>query len=228
MKNTFCIPKQSTPYFTFPAHTITWKRDLSHLKTTLSSIDLDTFLSLYALATKNPKKAKRDVEIFRSKHPDHPEVLNLLTYIYLSCGKMRQGNGLIEKNYAKNSNYLFAKINFADLCLRRKNPQCIPHIFNKKFSLPELYPNKQLFHVSEFRGLMSLMGFYQIAIGNDQAAKQYHYLVAHIAPNHPATKILEKKIYATPTIFKRFILNLLPFFNNEKNQQQEAKNLTFP
>lgn len=207
MKNTLFIPEQKTPYFSLPSHTITWKQDLSHLENSFSKEDLETFLNLYAVAMENPRKAKKDVETFREKHPTHPEVLNLLTYLYISYRKVRKANRLIEENYAKNPDYLFAKINFADLCLRRKKPQKIPNIFNKKLSLRELYPSKKIFHVSEFRGFMILMGLYQISLGNKKAAEGYHYLAERVDPNHPGTKILEKKLYYKP-FYKRFILKI--------------------
>ncbi len=207
MKNTLFIPEQRTPYFTLPSHTVTWKQDLSHLENSFSKEDLKAFMKLYTLATENPRKAKKDVEAFKEKHPDHPEVLNLLTYLYLSCHKVRKANRLIEENYAKNPDYLFAKINFADLCLRRKQPQKIPNIFNKKMNLRALYPNKKMFHVSEFRGFMVLMGFYQISIRNRGAAEGYHYLAERVDPHHPGTKILEKKLYYIP-FYKKFILKI--------------------
>ena len=205
MKNTLFIPEQRTPFFILPPHTITWKQDLSHLEKSFSKKDLETFLMLYSLAGKTPRRVKKEVEIFLEKHPDHPEVLNLLTFLYLSCRKIRKGNRLIEENYIKNPDYLFAKINFADLCLRRKKPQIIPEIFNKKLNLRDLYPNKKMFHISEFRGFMVLMGFYQLSLGNREAAEGYHYLAKRVDPNHPGTKILEKKLYYIP-FYKRFIL----------------------
>lgn len=207
MKNTLFIPEQKTPHFTLPSHTITWKQDLSHLEKSFSKKDLKTFLDLYALAGENPRKAKKQVEAFKDKHPDHPEVLNLLTHIFLARRKIRKGDRLIEENYAKNPDCLFAKINFADLCLRRKKPQMVLKIFNNKLNLRDLYPNKKMFHISEFRGFIVLMGFYHISIRNRKAAEGYHYLVARIDPNHPGTKILAKKLYYNP-FYKRLILKL--------------------
>lgn len=206
MKNhTLKIPAQKTPDFSLPSHTVTWKQDLSHLKETFSDQDLSTYLELYEHASTNPKRAKKEVEAFLQKHPHHPEVLNLLTDLYLSARKMRKANRLIEENYRHNPDYLFAKINFADLCLRKKEAQKIPEIFNYKLNLPEQYPNKKMFHISEFRGFMILMGFYHLSIEKRSAAEGYHYLAARLDPEHPSTKILEKKIYYIP-LFKRFIL----------------------
>lgn len=190
-----------------PAHTITWDQDLSHLKKSFSEDDLGTYLLLYSLAEENPRKAIKGVEKFSESHPDHPEVLNLLTYLYLIRRKIWKTGRLIEENYAKNPDYLFAKINYADLCLRRKNFQKIPEIFNNNLNLQDLYPNKKLFHVSEFRGFMVLMGFYHHAIGKRATAECYHYLAVRVDPKHPGTKTLAKKLYYTPFL-KRFILKL--------------------
>lgn len=210
MKNqSLKIPAQKTPEFSLPPHTITWKQDLSHLKETFLKEEIETFLSLYEMALNNPRQAKKKVALFLEKHPHHPEILNLFTYLHLSLRKIRKANRLIEENYEHNPDYLFAKINFADLCLRRKQPQKIPEIFNQKFNLPELYPNKKMFHVSEFRGFMTLMGLYHLSIGKRSAAEGYHYLAARISPNHPSTKNLEKNLYYQP-FYKSFILKLFP------------------
>ncbi|NGX51598.1 MAG: hypothetical protein K1060chlam2_01470 [Chlamydiae bacterium] len=195
MKNTLFVPPQRTPHFSFPAHRITWNQELSHLKEGLSQDELERFLELYSRVQENPWESRKEIEEFREKHPDHPGVLNLLTFIYLSRRKVKRANKLIKENYERNPNYIFARINYADLCLRRYQQKKIAEIFDNKFSLSELYPDKKVFHVSEFRGFMVLMGFYHLAIGKREAAEGYHYLAARIDPNHPNTKILEKKLY---------------------------------
>ncbi|MGE0198615.1 MAG: tetratricopeptide repeat protein [Simkaniaceae bacterium] len=208
MKNTLFIPPQHTPHFTLPSHTITWEQDISHLKKGFSPKELDRFLDLYAKGQENPQKIQKGVELFKEDHPDHPEVLNLLTYVYLSKRKVRKANQLIQENYEKNPLYIFARINYADLCLRRKHPQKIPEIFDQKFNLRELYPEKKVFHVSEFRGFMVLMGFYHLSLGKQEAAEGYHYLAQRVDPHHPSTKILEKKLYIK-SFYKRLVSSIL-------------------
>jgi len=209
MKNTLFIPEQKTPHFYLPPHTVTWKQDLAHLKKSFSKKDLETFLSLYSLAETNPKKAKKEVEIFRNNHPDHPEVLNLLTYLNVRRKRIRQAERLIDENFQKNPDYLFARINYADLCLRRKKLQKIPELFNFKFNLRDFRPNKKMFHISEFRGFMVMMGHYHLLIQKREAAECYHYLAHRVDPQHPNTKVLQKKLYYKP-LYKRLILKLFP------------------
>lgn len=198
MKNALFIPEQRTPHFYLPSHTVTWEQDLSHLKKKFSQKELQKFLELYALAQEKPRRARKEIEAFRNDHPDHPEVLNLLTYLYIFSRKIRKGDQLIEENYKKNPEYFIGKINFADLCLRRKNPEKIPEIFNHKWNLTEMFPSKKIFHISEFRGFMIIMGLYHLSIGKREAAECYHYLAARVSPSHPSTRMLAKKLYYVP------------------------------
>jgi len=207
MKNTLFIPEQKTDHFYLPSHTVTWNQNLEHLERSFSKGDLETFLSLYEIAETDPKKALRQIEEFKKIYPNHPEVLNLLSYVYIRKKKIRQSDKLIEENFKKNPDYLFARINFADLCLRRKKPQKIPELFNHAFSLRDFCPEKNEFHISEFRGFTALMGHYHLQIKKLEIAECYHYLAHRTSPNHPSTKFLEKKLYYKP-FYKRLILKL--------------------
>ena len=206
MKNeTLVIPEQKTPHFYLPSHTITWKQDLFHLKQGFSEEDLETYLALYTLTQSEPKKAKKKVESFLENHPDHPEVLNLLTFLTIAQRKIRKGDQLIEENFQKNPDYLFARINYGDLCLRRKKLEKVPELFNYKGSLKEFLPQRKVFHFSEFRGFVLLMGYYNLALGNREVAECFHYLAYKVDPRHPSTKMLERKLYYI-SFYKRLIL----------------------
>ena len=101
MKNTLFIPEQKTLHFYLPPHTVTWKQDFSHLRKGLLKNDLETFLVLYSLAETDPKKAKKEAEIFQNNYPDHPEVLNLLSYLNIRRKRIRQAERLIDENFQK-------------------------------------------------------------------------------------------------------------------------------
>lgn len=206
--NTLIIPEQKTPHFTFPTHSVTWKQDLTHLKQSLKKEDLEVFLDLFDWAAERPKKAKAKIEALRLKYPIHPEILNFCSFIYLRLRKVKKADQFVVENYQNNPDYLFARINYADLCLRRKAYEEIPSIFKGKFNLKDQYPEKKTFHVSAFRGFMVVMGLYHLAIGEREKAICYHYLAHRVDPKHPNTKILEKKIYYLP-FYKKLINNIL-------------------
>ncbi len=195
---TLVIPAQKTPFFSFPAHTVTWKPSPRRATHTLDPQDATLFFSLHEQATTPSKKTLKTLEHLLDKYPTHPEILNLAASLYLFSKKQKKANHCIERNYAANPNYLFAKINYADLCLRRKKSANIPAIFNHKESLVALYPQRAVFHVSEFRGFVTVMGLYALALNNRNRASCYHYLAYRIDPHHPSTRVLQKKIYALP------------------------------
>ncbi len=193
---TLVIPAQKTPFFSFPAHTVTWKSSPMRAQQTLDPQDGALFFSVHAQATTPSKQTLKTIKHLLNKYPTHPEILNLAASLYLFSKKQKKANRCIERNYAANPDYLFAKINYADLCLRRKKSAQIPAIFNHQDSLVALYPQRTTFHVSEFRGFVTVMGLYALALGHRDRASCYHYLAYRVDPRHPSTRILQKKLYA--------------------------------
>ena len=54
---------------------------------------------------------------------------------------------IIIKNYQINPSYLFAKVGYAQLCMHDDELDKIPEIFDKKYELKALYPERDFFHV---------------------------------------------------------------------------------
>ena len=198
MKTTLVIPEQKTPHFAMQAVTITSKQDLSSLKKNLSTDDLATFLLAYKLALESCKRALTFAKDLFARYPHHPEILNLMSYLYLARRKLRKADKLIAFNYIKNPEYLLGKINYADACLRKGKIDEIPKIFKKTFDLRLIVPTRRVFHLSEYRGFMVVMSFYQLALKNKEAAEAYFYLAYTVDKSHPSVEILKKKLYRKP------------------------------
>ena len=221
-KEILYIPKQKWVDFSFPAHTLTWAQDLEPLKQSLLPEDVPLFLSIYEKALGSPKKAKKEGELFLEKYPVHPVVLNLLSFIYISLKKVKKAKKLIECNYELNPENIFAKINYAHHCLDKKKFEKIPEIFQGKFSLQDLYPERKTFHISEFRGFVLLMGYYFLSIDKRALAIHYHYLAKRLDKNHPSTLLLQKKIYYIP-IHKKIVsaLNSVLFYSSSNRKKEQ-------
>jgi len=204
MKTTLMIPEQKTPYFTMQPLTITIDRDLSSLKQTLSKDDFKRFIDIHERSPDNPKKARKEVEQLLTQYPYQPEIMNLLTYLYLARRKVRKADRLIVENYRFNPDYLHAKINYADYCIRKGKKDEISKIFDQKFDLRLLDPKRCVFHLSEYRGLMVLMGFYHLSLKNKDAAEAYFYLAHTVDKSHPSVLLLKKKLYKKSLYKKLF------------------------
>jgi tetratricopeptide (TPR) repeat protein len=188
---------------------ISFKSDQTRLKEKLSQTELAHFLELYAQAEENPKTTLPKVLAFSESHPDLPILSNLLTYLYIRLRKVRKAHRLIEETYEKHPDYLIAKINYADLLLRRRQFKKIPALFGGIFDLNALYPEKKEFHYSEFRGYVVAMGFYHVAIGARDLALECYRLAVLADPHHSSILALEKKVF--PRTLLKKILGILPF-----------------
>ncbi len=192
--NKISIPVQKLNKTTFPAISVTYDRIADRLTQVFSPTELKEYLFLYEKSQENPKAALKDIIIFQKKHPELPEVYNLLCYTLIKRKKIRKAERLVEENYQKNPDYLFARINFADQCLRKNKAAKVLEIFENKKHLNELYPNRKLYHYSEILGFVCLMGFYHLKQGEKELAKDYCAYAKIIAPEDDTLALLEKRI----------------------------------
>lgn len=174
---------------------ISFASDCSQLKNKLSKQELTHFLDLYEQAQDTPKAILPKLLELAAAHPDLPVVSNLLTYVYIRLRKVRKAHRLIEESYHNHPDYLIAKINYADLLLRRKKYTQVPPLFEGTFDLSQLYPGRTSFHYSEFRGFMVAMGFYHYAIGAKEHALECYRLAVLADPHHSSVIALERKVF---------------------------------
>ena len=108
---------------------------------------------------------------------------------------------VIHENYQKNPKNIFARCNYARLCLAENNPDEIPKIFANHFELKTLYPKRIQFHITEYTGLTSVICEYFIhKKQTDQAQELFEKLQA-IAPD--ASDTLQIKALLKPTLMQR-------------------------
>lgn len=178
------------------------KQECSLEKEHLAQADKKLFEELYVLVQEDPQKHIEPLISFYKLHSDVPEIANLLAYAYLRLKKKKEAEALIEKTYRDHPDYLIARINYADQCLRQENHERVPEIFNQTFELKALYPNKESFHYAEFRGFQIVMGFYYLAIGEKAKAEDCYQLAFQVDPLHPSVIALEHRLSKTSLLKK--------------------------
>jgi tetratricopeptide (TPR) repeat protein len=182
------------------SYTISFKSKRSAIKEWLKEADLKNYLELYELAKENPKKALTPLEELYKNHPTVPPITSLLTYVYIRRRKLKSAESLIEKNYTNNPSNFFARINYADQCLRKKRPERIPEIFNNTFEIKELYPNQTTYHYSEISSFATLMSFYHLMIRQKEKALDYYRIAVQVDPEAKSLIHLEKKLFSKSRI----------------------------
>lgn len=173
--------------------TVCYEESVENLLPHFSPEEADRFALLVCNAQIDPKNAYAKALALKEEKQNHPALDNLLAYLHLQNKQLKKAEELIEQSYKNYPNYLFAKINYADQCLRKKQKEKIPYIFST-FELSELFPEKTYFHVSEFRGFMILMARYHRLIGQRKEAQKYYEYAYAADPSHPSIILLEKEL----------------------------------
>ncbi|NGX37959.1 MAG: hypothetical protein K1000chlam2_01127 [Chlamydiae bacterium] len=173
------------------------------LKEKLNQEQLKCYLKLLDQVQLQPKAVYAEIKAFGQEYPTVPEVINLLTFAHIQNHRVVEAENLIEDTFEKHPEYLFARINYADQCIRKKKLSKIPKIF-PTFDLKELYPEKEIFHLSEFRGFFIMMTYYQIALKDREKAIYYFTTAKEIEPHHPSVLYLEKKLFRK-SLFQRLL-----------------------
>ena len=172
---------------------------------------------LYYMLYKNPKQAIPRLKELINKYPHIPKLYNFLSGAYALVSDTTKADALTQELYEKYPDYLFAKIQYAELCLRNKDLQKIPAIFNNKFDLQLLYPERKVFHVSEMLAFMGFMGEYSCQKSDFKQAEIYLDILKKLDPEDLRTQRLEEKL-AIFSIFKKPVRKSI---GSTKSSQQE-------
>ena len=130
-----------------------------------------------------------------------PQFYNYLTVAYSGIGAFDKAEAVTLASIRANPDYLFARLNYAELCLRRKDYAKIPEIFDHKFDLKLLYPKRNRFHISEVANFMGLIGLYFLAIDERGLAEKYNAVLQEMAPHFPMAQKLKRAL--APGLFAR-------------------------
>jgi hypothetical protein len=84
-----------------------------------------------------------ELEALIDRYPKIPMLYNYLSMAYFRIGDQENYEKSIKKNYQLNPDYLFARLNYAQLCDQQGEHEKIAEIFNHKFDLKLLYPKRK-------------------------------------------------------------------------------------
>ncbi len=158
---------------------------------------------LHDMALSTPKEAVTEIKALIKKYPNIPMLYNYLNAAYTKLGNIEEREAIVMECYQKFPDYLFGRLNYAQLCMQRGEIEKIPEIFDDKFDLTLLYPHRKRFHISEFVNFSGVIGVYYAATGELDIAKMHYKAIKKIAPWDGATGMLKKAIY--PSLKIRFV-----------------------
>ena len=163
--------------------------------------------SLYQVAQRQPSQAIPELIGLQKKYPNVPQIYNYLAVAYSYVGEKEKAEQITQENIRKNPNYLFARINQAQLLLEKQEYEQIPAVFEHKYDLQMLYPKRRKFHISEVANFMGIMGLYFSRIDEREMAEKYNEVLQEIAAEFPIAKALKRELY--PGVATRVMKRLL-------------------
>lgn len=126
------------------------------------------------------------------KFPRNPQLKNFLSVAYNNIGNIEKREEVNQWILKEHPDYLFGILNKAASCLLRKEFDQVQAILGENIELKELYPNREVFHVSEFTSFTKFAIQYFFEIGYLGAAESRLNLLSKLFPDHPDTiSILE-------------------------------------
>ncbi len=161
---------------------------------------------LHDESQRRPREAIPELVELIEKYPDVPILYNYLSIAYSLSGQREKSEATVRENYRRNPDYLFARLNYVEMCLARGDYEKVAEILEHKFDLKLLYPKRKRFHISEVVNFMGLVGIYFLEIGERDIAEKHYDLLQQIGRRYPITKQLRNRLF--PGLFRRFYLRL--------------------
>jgi len=155
----------------------------------------------HEMIRRQPREAIPELRKWIKRYPNVPVFYNYLSVAYSRVGQGKKAKAVILENYEQNPDYLFARLNYAELCLARRDYEAVAEIFEHKFDLKLLYPERNRFHVTEVASFMGLIGIYFFETGERELAERYYEVVRQVDRNHPMVKNLQRTLF--PNLLQR-------------------------
>lgn len=160
--------------------------------------ELDKQLGTLALECQN-KKNKRMIDQLTQliiKYPSVPMLKNYLSVAYNVQGNRKKAMEINNWILTEHPDYLFAKINLAHSSIEQGELGKVTEVLGESMEIKQLYPERDLFHLSEITGFYHVAIRYFAAIDNLELAENRLEILKEIAPEHPDTEIAETYLFA--------------------------------
>jgi hypothetical protein len=152
-----------------------------------------------------PKEAIATVQQLIEQYPDVPQLYNHLYNAYRVLGDRTNAERVLKETLQQFPDYLFGRIAYASECLQRGEPDKVPAIFEEKYELKLLYPDRTCFHISEVVGFYSIMAWYFHEQGERSRAEVYYKVLHQLDPDHQSTQAIQRLLY--PSRLQRWLRN---------------------
>jgi hypothetical protein len=150
--------------------------------------------NVFTVTKKFPEQSIPQLIALTKEFPEIPKIYNYLFNAYINTNDLKNAEATATENYTKNPDYLYARINYAFIKLKKQEFDKIPAIFTNKFDLKAMYPGRKTFQINELANLADFLSMYYLAIKKPEEAKSVFIDLKKIAPIHPLTEAIQNRL----------------------------------
>lgn len=132
------------------------------------------------------------LEVLHNKFPDDAKIGNYLAALYSRLGREDDTRLTVQDLYRRHPDYLFAITAMIRIHLNDNELEKAQEILKNRFELSLMYPNRKVFHISEFVAFYEMIVRYHIARGALDAAQSALNVFKKVAPDHPELGVLQQ------------------------------------
>ena len=122
---------------------------------------------MYYRVTSGDRSLEKELLQLIHKYPDTAIFHNYLSSLYEMLGKTKKYNKILMATFNQFPDYLFCQVNMAREYLRNDNLEKVTEILGEALSIGMRFPNRKVFHVSEFEN------FYDVVFNYYFSKKDY-------------------------------------------------------
>ena len=134
------------------------------------------------------------LERYWEQYPQAPVFGNWLSVAYQRIDRIEDTMRVTREIFECHSDYIFARVNLAEEALRYFDLAEAERFLGAEMFLPALFPERKLFHISEFLSFCRVAGQYELLNGNLDGAKKNLKMMKDLEPDHPSTCHLRDKL----------------------------------
>lgn len=160
----------------------------------LSPETRDALPELHALVRDDPRTAVTELRAWIAREP-LPMFFNWLGAAYSALGDIPGVEDTVRENHRRNPQYLFARVNYAELCLRDGDLDGALEALGGGLDIRALLGGRKRVHLSELTAYFYAVGLYHIKAGDFAAAEHIYGILKEAAPDEFPTEELRRMLH---------------------------------
>ena len=123
-----------------------------------------------------------------AKFPKNPQLKNCLSIAYNNVGEIEKSEEVNRWVLKEHPDYLFGRLNIAAAYFHREEFDKIPELLGENMELKDLYPTRDVFHVTEFTSFTKFAIQYFFETENIEAANSRLNILVEMFPDYQDTQ----------------------------------------